>query len=708
MATVTEHKTQYKTDKHLLKSHIKKVLILGSSALRIGTGGEFDFSGSQAIKSLKEEGITIVLVNANIATVQTSENFADKVYFLPISFSFIERVIKKERPQGILLGFGGQNALNCGVELYKKGVLKKYGVEVLGTSIESIIKSEDRELFVNELNKIQVHSPKSVSVYSMKEVEKLAATLNYPLMVRTAFSLGGQNSGKVKNRKALLELAQKALAISPQILLEEYLEHWKELEYEVVRDVKDNCITVCNMENMDPMGIHTGESIVVAPSQTLTHQEHYMLRALALKIVRHFKVVGECNIQFALHPETAEYRVIEMNARLSRSSALASKATGYPLAYIAAKLSIGYTLTSLENNITKKTKAFFEPALDYLVVKIPRWDLQKFTKSSPKIGTEMKSIGEVMSIGRSFEEAIQKAVRMLDIDKEGVASKTFDFKTIKKLLKEPTDERLFVITSALEQGMSVQQIHTLTGIDEWFLHKLANIVVTKKKIATQSLNKALMQEAKQQGFSDNDIAFLQKTNQSSIRTIRKKYGILPVVKQIDTLGAEYPTKTNYLYTTYNAEEDDILPEHGIMVLGSGVYRIGSSVEFDWCSVNALRSLKKMKYRTIMINCNPETVSTDYDEADRLYFDELTEERVMDIYEKESAKGIIVSMGGQIPNQLSLKLQHAGATILGTSPQHIDQAENRQRFSTLLKKIDIEQPPWQELTTLNHAELFAKK
>ena len=688
------------------ESKIKKVIVLGSGALRIGTAGEFDFSGAQAIKSLKKENIQVVLINPNIATIQTSWNFADKVYFLPVSPFFVERVIKKEKPDGIFLGFGGQKALNCGIALHKQGVFRKYKLRVLGTPVESIIKTEDRKLFAEELKKINVCTPKSIAAHNMAAVRRVAKHAKFPLMLRSGFSLGGKGSGIASNKKELLALAEKALASSPQILIEEYLEGWKELEYEVVRDSGNNCMTVCNMENIDPMGVHTGDSVVVAPSQTLTNHEYHMLRSIAIKVIQHFGIVGESNIQFALNPKNSEYRVIEINARLSRSSALASKATGYPLAYIAAKLGLGYQLSALENSMTRSTKAFFEPALDYIVVKFPRWDLQKFKMSSEQIGTEMKSVGEVMSIGRTFEEALQKAVRMLDVGKESIADDSTSLKN-KKVLQRATNKRLFTVAKALE-NMSVESVSKFTKIDKWFLNKIKNIIHTKRALQREKLNALLLKKAKQQGFSDRHIAKLTGKKTESVRLLRKKQGIIPCVKQIDTLAAEYPVRTNYLYMTYNGTEDDTQADHGVLVLGSGTYRIGSSVEFDFCSVHALRALRKLGKKTVMINYNPETVSTDYDEADKLYFDELSVERVRDIYEKEQAEGVIVSVGGQIPNTHAVELAGAGIKILGTAAEDIDRAENRQKFSKLMATLGIKQPSWKQLTTLKEAEAFAKK
>ncbi len=694
---------------------VGKVLILGSGALKIGEAGEFDYSGSQAIKALKEEDIKTVLVNPNIATIQTSDNLADKVYFLPVTPYFVEKVIEKERPKGILLSFGGQTALNCGVELWKRGVLKKFNVKVLGTPVETIENTEDRELFNKKLRETGLKTPKGMAAKSVEEGLVIAKKIGYPVMARVAYALGGRGSGISCNEKELRDTLEKAFAHTNQVLIEEYLEGWKEIEYEVVRDKEDNCITVCNMENFDPMGIHTGESIVVAPSQTLTNYEYHMLREISIKAVRHLGIIGECNIQFALNPENGDYRIIEVNARLSRSSALASKATGYPLAFIAAKLLLGYTLPELSNSITKKTTACFEPALDYIVVKIPRWDLKKFRRVSKKLGSEMKSVGEVMAIGRNFEEAVQKAARMLQIGMYGlVCNENYSFKNLEKELKNPTDERLFGITESIKKGYSISRIYELTKVDKWFLYKIKNIVDMEeklKKIKPGKIPKELFIEAKQNGFSDKQIAILTSSDEIGVRKRRKSLGITPFVKQIDTLAAEYPAKTNYLYFTYNGNEDDIdfTPEkRKIMVLGSGSYSIGSSVEFDWCCVSAVVNLKKIGYTTIMVNYNPETVSTDYDICDKLYFDELSFERVMDIYEKEKPEGVIVSMGGQIPNNIAMKCHKAGMKILGTSPESIDNAENRYKFSRLLDELGIDQPEWKELTRVKEAEEFARK
>ncbi|MDZ7384935.1 MAG: carbamoyl-phosphate synthase (glutamine-hydrolyzing) large subunit [candidate division KSB1 bacterium] len=690
----------------------KKVLVLGSSALKIGEAGEFDYSGSQAVKALKQEGIAVVLVNPNIATIQTSDYLADEVYFLPVTAEFVGKVIEKERPDGILLGFGGQTALNCGLQLYDSGVLERYGVRVLGTPVEAIRNTEDRGLFVECLTRIGVKTPRSQAVTSINEAVNVAAQIGYPVMVRVAYALGGLGSGVCEDEQALRERTSKAFSFTPQVLIEEFLEGWKEIEYEVVRDQYDNCITVCNMENFDPMGIHTGESIVVAPSQTLNNREYHLLREVAIQVVRNLGIVGECNIQFALHPTKEDYRVIEVNARLSRSSALASKATGYPLAFVAAKLALGHGLTELDNSITKVTRACFEPALDYLVVKIPRWDLSKFRMVSRRIGSGMKSVGEVMAIGRKFEEALQKALRMLEIGAVGlVANGWRESPDIATELREPTDRRIFVIAEALRTGMSVERIYELTHIDRWFLYKIANIVAieTRLRTAKKRLSAPLVRHAKEHGFSDLQIARLSGCSEEEVRALRKRYGVIPVVKQIDTLAAEYPAQTNYLYLTYNGSEDDVTPAPGqsVMVLGSGAYRVGSSVEFDWCCVSAVRTLRELGYRTVMVNYNPETVSTDYDECDRLYFDELSFETVLEIYEKEDPVGVIISTGGQIPNNLAMKCHRAGVRILGTSPVDIDQAEDRRKFSALLDRLGIDQPEWEELVSMESAQEFAR-
>jgi carbamoyl-phosphate synthase large subunit len=694
-----------------------KVLVLGSGALKIGEAGEFDYSGSQAIKALKEEGVEVVLINPNIATIQTSEELADRVYFLPVTPHFTEQVIAREKPQGILLSFGGQTALNCGVALWKKGILRRSGIPVLGTPMEAIEKTEDRKLFNRALAEVRLKTPRGIAVRSVEEGLRAAAAIGYPVMARVAYALGGKGSGMSATAAELREALRKAFSSAPQVLIEEYLEGWKEIEYEVVRDRADNCITVCNMENFDPMGIHTGESIVIAPSQTLTNEEYHRLRQLSIQAVRHLGIVGECNIQFALNPRNGDYRIIEVNARLSRSSALASKATGYPLAFVAAKLVLGHLLPELPNSITKVTSACFEPALDYLVVKIPRWDLKKFGRVSKKIGSEMKSVGEVMAVGRSFEEAIQKAARMLQIGMYGlVANENYSFENLEKELRHPTDERLFGIAEALKKGFTVARIHELTRIDRWFLHKIQNIVECEARIRSHrlpSLPPLLMREAKRMGFSDKQIALLTGSTEMNVRAARKREGLAPAVKQIDTLAAEYPAKTNYLYVTYNGREDDVSFRNGpggpkkVLVLGSGSYSIGSSVEFDWCCVNAALALKKMGYSTIMVNYNPETVSTDYDICDRLYFDELSFERVLDIYEKERPLGILLSMGGQIPNNIALKCHRAGMRVLGTPPESIDRAENRFKFSRLLDDLGVDQPEWRELRSVREAKTFAR-
>jgi carbamoyl-phosphate synthase large subunit len=696
-----------------IKTKIKKVLILGSGAIRIGQAGEFDYSGSQSIKALKEEKIKTVLVNPNIATIQTSDYLADKVYFVPIDAYFVEKIIKKEKPDGILLGFGGQTALNVGVELAEKGILKKYNVRVLGTPVDAILNTEDRDIFVKKINELGLKVPTSKAVTSVEEAAKVAEKIGYPVMCRIAYALGGLGSGVAHNKKQLVDITKKAFSFTKQILIEEYCGGWKELEYEVVRDQYDNCIVVCSMENADPMGIHTGESIVVAPVQTLTSSENFKLRSLSIRVIRHLGIIGECNIQFALDPNSEDYRIIEVNARLSRSSALASKATGYPLAFIATKLALGYSLSEIENSITKETSTCFEPALDYIVVKFPRWDLQKFKKVSLKIGSEMKSVGEVMAIGRSFEEALQKAIRMLDVGMNGLVCNNLKFNDLKKELSEPTDKRMFAITEAIKQGYTIDKIYKLSNVDPWFLYKIKNIVEIEaelRKYKIGRLPKSLLLKAKQRGFSDSQIAIIIGRTELDIRKKRKKLGIIPVAKQIDTLAAEYPAKTNYLYITYNGFTDDIdfKEKNKVVVLGGGAYRIGSSVEFDWCCVNSVATLRDLNYKTILINCNPETVSTDYDICDKLYFDELTFERVLDICEKESPRGVIVSMGGQIPNNLVLPLHKSGVKILGTSPQNIDGAENRHKFSQLLDDLGVDQPKWKELTSLEQAEKFAGK
>ncbi|MCQ2163302.1 MAG: carbamoyl-phosphate synthase (glutamine-hydrolyzing) large subunit [Bacteroidales bacterium] len=704
-------------------TNIKKVLILGSGALKIGQAGEFDYSGSQALKALREEGIETVLINPNIATVQTSEGVADKIYFLPVTSFFVEKVIAKEQPQGILLSFGGQTALNCGVELYEKGILEKYNVQVLGTPVQAIMDTEDRDLFIKKLDEIGVKTIKSQPASTMEEAKQAAAELGFPLIVRAAYALGGLGSGFCDNMKELEEICEKAFSFSPQVLVEKSLKGWKEIEYEVVRDRYDNCITVCNMENFDPLGIHTGESIVVAPSQTLSNNDYYYLRELSIRIVRHVGIVGECNVQFAYDPFAMDYRVIEVNARLSRSSALASKATGYPLAFVAAKLGLGYGLFDLKNSVTKTTPAFFEPALDYIVCKIPRWDLSKFHGVSRKIGSSMKSVGEVMSIGRSFEEAMQKGLRMIGQGAHGfVGNKEIKVDDIDKALREPTDRRVFVISKALQAGYTIDQIHDLTKIDKWFLAKLDSIVRTYSEMQAfdklEDLPADLLDLAKKQGFSDFQVQraiFKDKgssqENMDLVRAYRKSLGIVPVVKQIDTLAAEFPAQTNYLYLTYNGTKSDIEYEHdkkSAVVLGSGAYRIGSSVEFDWCSVTCLKTMQKQGYRGVLINYNPETVSTDYDMCDRLYFDELTFERVMDIIELEDPHGVVVSVGGQIPNNLALKLHKHNVPILGTSALDIDKAEDRHKFSSIVDSLGIDQPEWSELTTMDDVDKFIDK
>jgi len=692
---------------------LKKVLILGSGAIRIGQAGEFDYSGSQAIKALKEHGIKTMLVNPNIATIQTSAYLADKIYFLPIDTYFVEKVIEKEKPDGVLLGFGGQTALNVGCELAKKSVFKKYNVEVLGTPIKAILDTEDRDLFVKKIQEINLKVPISKAVTSVEEAVEVAKKISYPVMCRIAYALGGLGSGVANNKQQLVEITKKAFSFTKQILIEEYFGGWKELEYEVVRDQYDNCIVVCSMENVDPMGIHTGESIVVAPVQTLTSSENFKLRSIAIKVIRHLGIIGECNIQFAFDPKSEDYRIIEVNARLSRSSALASKATGYPLAFIATKLALGNSLPEVENIITKETSSCFEPALDYVVLKYPRWDLQKFRKVSLNIGSEMKSVGEVMAIARSYEEALQKAIRMLDVGMNGLVCNNLVFNDLEKELKEPTDKRMFAIAEAIERGYSIDKIHRLTRVNPWFLYKIENIVELEKKLRKYTIKKlpiSLMKEAKQKGFSDKQIAILTDSTELEVRKRRKKIGVIPYVKQIDTLAAEYPAKTNYLYLTYNGCCDDLTfkEKKQVVVLGGGAYRIGSSVEFDWCCVNSVITLGNLKYKTIMINYNPETVSTDYDICGKLYFDELTFERVLDICEKEKPIGVIVSMGGQIPNNLAIPLHNAGIPILGTSPLNIDRAENRHTFSQLLDTLDIDQPKWKELTNIEDAEKFAEK
>ena len=709
------------------KNKIQKVLLLGSGALKIGEAGEFDYSGSQALKAMREEGIHTVLVNPNIATVQTSEGIADEIYFLPVTPFFIEKVIEKERPQGILLAFGGQTALNCGVALHQSGVLSKYNVEVLGTPVEAIMNTEDRDLFARKLDEIQVKTIQSHAVECVEDARRAAASLGYPVIIRAAYALGGLGSGFCDNEAELDELCSKAFAFSPQVLVEKSLKGWKEVEYEVVRDCYDNCITVCNMENFDPLGIHTGESIVIAPSQTLTNNEYHKLREIAIRIVRHIGIVGECNVQYALDPDSEDYRVIEVNARLSRSSALASKATGYPLAFVAAKLGLGYGLFELKNSVTRTTPAFFEPALDYVVCKLPRWDLGKFHGVSRELGSSMKSVGEVMAIGRTFEEAMQKGLRMIGQGMHGFVgnnTKEIPASELDGALKAPTDTRVFAISQAFSMGYTVDQIHELTKIDRWFLDKLQSIVRTSDRLSAvkeiSDLDRELLLRAKRQGFSDFQIARFILSKQGikahdrdalAVRALRKKLGVLPVVKQIDTLAAEYPAETNYLYLTYSGTANDIAYEgdgRSVVVLGSGAYRIGSSVEFDWCGVNALQTIRQQGLRSIMINYNPETVSTDYDITDRLYFDELTFERVLDILDLETPRGVILSTGGQIPNNLALKLHSQRIPILGTQAEDIDRAEDRHKFSAMLDELGIDQPRWQELTSIEDIDTFIRE
>lgn len=707
-----------------MSNDIKKVLLLGSGALKIGEAGEFDYSGSQALKALKEEGLETVLINPNIATVQTSEGVADRIYFLPVTPFFVEKVIEKERPQGIMLAFGGQTALNCGVELFQSGILKKYNLQVLGTPVEAIMNTEDRELFIGKLNEINVKTIKSEACETIEQARQAAAELGYPVILRAAYALGGLGSGFCDNEEELNKLAEKAFSFSPQVLVEKSLKGWKEIEYEVVRDRFDNCITVCNMENFDPLGIHTGESIVIAPSQTLTNSEYHKLRELSIRIVRHVGIVGECNVQYAFDPNSEDYRVIEVNARLSRSSALASKATGYPLAFVAAKLGLGYGLFELKNSVTKTTSAFFEPALDYVVCKIPRWDLGKFRGVDRELGSSMKSVGEVMAIGRTFEEVIQKGLRMIGQGMHGfVDNKEIKIDNVDEALREPTDKRIFVIEKAFKAGYTIDQIHDLTKIDRWFLQKLYNIHKTDQELhACTSINvldNELMRKAKIQGFTDFQIARAVGMEQDmdiekaimAVRARRKQAGIVPVVKQIDTLAAEYPAQTNYLYVTYSGIAHDIQFEHdkrSVVVLGSGAYRIGSSVEFDWCGVQALNTIRREGYRSIMINYNPETVSTDYDMCDRLYFDELTFERVMDIIELEMPYGVIVSTGGQIPNNLAMRLDAENVNLLGTQARYIDNAEDREKFSEMLNRIGVDQPEWSALTSMDDIQQFISR
>lgn len=693
---------------------INKVILLGSGALQIGQAGEFDYSGSQAIKAMKEEGIKTILINPNIATIQTSEQLADKVYFYPVTTEFVEKIIEKEKPDGILLSFGGQTALNCGIDLEEKGILKKHNVQVLGTQVSTINDTEDRDLFVQRMNEIGVDVPVSKAVTTTKNAIKEAERIGYPVIIRSAFSLGGQGSSICHNSKEMEELASSALSRTKQILIEEYLGGWKEVEYEVMRDSFDNTITICNMENFDPMGIHTGESIVIAPSQTLTNYDYHYLREISIKIIRHIGVVGECNVQFAYNPYKNEYRVIELNPRLSRSSALASKATGYPIAFIAGKLGVGYSLTELKNSITRKTTACFEPSLDYVVVKIPRWDLNKFNKVSTTLGSEMKSVGEVMAIGKNFEESIQKAARMLQVGLYGVVSNDIKVSNLEKLIKTPTDKRLFAIAKALKKGYTVEKINKLSGINKWFLAKLKNIVEMENKLYElkqySNLDKDILLEAKKLGFSDKQLSVIFNCNEAEITRFRHKKGLRPTIKQIDTLAAEFPAKTNYLYLTYHGEKDDIGfgDDRPVIVLGGGAYRIGSSVEFDWCCVSCAETLKKSGQKTVMINYNPETVSTDYDICDKLYFDELSAEAVIEVYQKEKASGIVISMGGQIPNNLALKLHEHNVKILGTKAQDIDRAESRHKFSEILDKIGVDQPQWKELKNISEAKKFAQK
>lgn len=708
-----------------MQKNINKVLVLGSGALKIGEAGEFDYSGSQALKALKEENIQTILINPNIATIQTSEDIADNIYFLPVTPFFVEKIIEKEKPNGILLAFGGQTALNCGVELYENGILEKYGVQVLGTQVSAIMETEDRKKFANKLHSINVSTPKSIAVTSIEEALKAIETINYPVIIRAAFTLGGQGSGFCQNKEELIKLATKAFSFSNQILIEESLKGWKEVEYEVVRDKYNNCITVCNMENFDPLGIHTGESIVVAPSQTLTNSEYHKLRKISIDIVKSVGIVGECNVQYALDPDSEDYRVIEVNARLSRSSALASKATGYPLAFIAAKLGLGYGLHELKNSVTKTTSAFFEPALDYMVVKIPRWDLNKFIGVSHEIGSSMKSVGEIMAIGRSFEEALQKGLRMAGTGLHGfVANQEVIIDDLEGDLSHPTDKRIIALAEAFRKNWSIEKVFNLTKIDRWFLQRLQNIVSTNNKLVTinflDSIPNNLLKKAKMDGFSDFQIVRLilkEKHNATTddsileIRNLRKKLGILPSIKQIDTLAAEHPAQTNYLYLTYHGQENDIESKDNntsVIILGSGAYRIGSSVEFDWSCVNASNTVRKLGYKSIMINYNPETVSTDYDISDKLYFEELSLERTLDILEFENPKGVIVSTGGQIPNNLAMRLQNTGNKILGTQPPDIDRAENRHKFSEMLDNIGVDQPLWKELTTMDDILDFTEK
>lgn len=695
------------------KGKPKKVLILGSGALQIGQAGEFDYSGSQAIKALKEDGIETVLINPNIATIQTSEHLADKVYFLPVKPLFVERIIEKEKPDGILLGVGGQTALNTGVELFDAGIFEKHNIKVLGTQVEAIKNTEDRLLFADKVREAGLKVALSKTVTNINEAKIAAKEIGYPVMVRIAYALGGLGSGIVENEEQLIDKAKRAFSFTNQILIEESLYGWKEVEYEIVRDRFNNCITVCSMENVDPMGIHTGDSVVVAPVQTLSAQENFKLRSIGIKLIRHLNIVGECNIQYALSPFSDDYRIIEVNARLSRSSALASKATGYPLAFVATKLSLGYNLNEIENIITKETSSCFEPALDYIVLKFPRWDLQKFKQVSTQLGSEMKSVGEVMSIGRTFEEALQKAIRMLDIGMSGFFGGDVALTDIDNSIAVPNDKRMFVIAKALRMGYTVDRIHELSKIDKWFLFKMKNIIDIESKLVNYNINtisSEILSIAKKTGFSDKQIGLLVNADEFEVRNKRKQFNIIPVVKQIDTMAAEYPAQTNYLYMTYNGTENDVEREQdeSIIVLGGGAYRIGSSVEFDWCCVNSVLTLNKLDYKTIMINYNPETVSTDHDICDKLYFEEMSLERVLDIYEKEAPLGIIVSMGGQIPNNLAMKLKNNRCNIIGTDPTNIDKAEDRNKFSDILDTLGIDQPEWEELTDLESAKAFAKK
>ena len=699
-----------------MRETVKKVVILGSSALKIGEAGEFDYSGSQAIKALKEEGITTVLINPNIATIQTSDHLADRVYFLPVTPLFVERVIEREKPDGILLSFGGQTALNCGLALHRTGVLAKHGVRVLGTPVQTIIDTEDRERFVDRLNEVGALAPRSKGAGSVEEAVEIASGLGYPIMMRIAYALGGLGSGLCRDEKTLRQRVERALSYTAQVLIEEYLEGWKEVEYEVVRDRFDNCVTVCNMENLDPLGIHTGESIVVAPSQTLSNEEYHRLREVAIRVIRHLGIVGECNIQYALSPRTGEYRIIEVNARLSRSSALASKATGYPLAFVAAKLALGFGLHELPNAITKVTRAFFEPALDYVIVKIPRWDLRKFRRVSRQIGSAMKSVGEVMAIGRTFEEALQKGLRMIETGARGLVANAdglFAFADLEQELAQPTEHRIFAVALALQKGWSVDRIHALSHIDRWFLRKMERIVRIGARVRASGglpgMNAEAMREAKTAGYSDEQLGVLTGAGEDEVFRRRHELGVRPFVKQIDTLAGEFPAKTNYLYLTYHGVEDDVHFEDAdsVLILGSGAYRIGCSVEFDWCCVNAGMALRRLGRHTVMLNCNPETVSTDYDEFDRLFFDEIRLETVREIFGMMPFKGVVISMGGQTPNNLAMKLERAGVRVLGTSPESIDAAENRHRFSSLLDELGIDQPLWQELTSLDEALAFAR-